>query len=146
MASIILYRSDAGEKLLRVEEKLLRTANAFGTTQSSTSSTDGAVDATSTLTSTSTSTSTPTSGAMDALFRYSIPGSRSRHDGAHDETRESQDGTNLITEDFDADAELDGQLAKISISHDGVYATAVCLAAEEPSLGDVGGEAAARGL
>lgn len=37
-----------------------------------------------------------------------------------------------------------GQIAQISISHDGEYATAVCLAAEEPSTGDVGGEAAAR--
>ena len=37
-----------------------------------------------------------------------------------------------------------GQIAKISISHDGDYATAVCLAAEEPMQGDVGGEAGAR--
>ncbi|KAI7208649.1 hypothetical protein KC333_g9064 [Hortaea werneckii] len=42
--------------------------------------------------------------------------------------------------------DLSGQIAKISISHDGEYATAVCLAAEEPMDGDVGGEAAARGL
>lgn len=40
--------------------------------------------------------------------------------------------------------ELKGQIAKISISHDIGYATAVCLAAEEPMAGDVGGEAAAR--
>ncbi|KAI7377315.1 hypothetical protein KC336_g19592, partial [Hortaea werneckii] len=40
--------------------------------------------------------------------------------------------------------DLSGQFAKISISHDGEYATAVCLAAEEPMDGDVGGEAAAR--
>lgn len=40
--------------------------------------------------------------------------------------------------------DLDGQIAKISISHDGDYATAVCLAADEPRPGDVGGEAAAR--
>lgn len=39
-----------------------------------------------------------------------------------------------------------GQIAKISISHDGEYVTAVCLAAEEPMDGDVGGEAAAREL
>lgn len=37
-----------------------------------------------------------------------------------------------------------GQVVKISISHDGEYATAVCMAAVEPSAGDVGGEAAAR--
>lgn len=42
--------------------------------------------------------------------------------------------------------ELTGQVARISISHDGDYATAVCLAAEEPVPGDVGGEAAAREL
>lgn len=36
------------------------------------------------------------------------------------------------------------QVAKISISHDAEYATAVCLAAEDPIPGDVGGEAAAR--
>lgn len=40
--------------------------------------------------------------------------------------------------------ELEGQIVKISISHDGDYATAVCLAPEEPMIGDVGGEAAAR--
>ncbi|KAK4629572.1 hypothetical protein CLAFUW4_08449 [Fulvia fulva] len=39
---------------------------------------------------------------------------------------------------------LDGQIAKVSISHDGDYAAAVCLAADEPLSGDVGGEAAAR--
>ncbi|KAK4544062.1 hypothetical protein LTR36_004560 [Oleoguttula mirabilis] len=42
------------------------------------------------------------------------------------------------------DDDIPGQIAQISISHDGEYATAVCLAAEEPSAGDVGGEAAAR--
>jgi hypothetical protein len=42
--------------------------------------------------------------------------------------------------------ELSGQVAQISISHDGAYATAVCLAAEEPIAGDVGGEIAARNL
>lgn len=40
--------------------------------------------------------------------------------------------------------QLDGQIAKISISHDGDYATAICMAAEETMPGDVGGEAAAR--
>ncbi|KAM0715054.1 hypothetical protein Q7P37_009519 [Cladosporium fusiforme] len=40
--------------------------------------------------------------------------------------------------------EQTGQVVKISISHDGDYATAVCLAAVEPLAGDVGGEAAAR--
>ncbi|TKA67280.1 hypothetical protein B0A49_09237 [Cryomyces minteri] len=41
---------------------------------------------------------------------------------------------------------LEGQIAKISISHDGEYATAVCVAVEEPALDDVGGETAARDL
>lgn len=40
--------------------------------------------------------------------------------------------------------ELQGQIVEISISHDGEYATAVCLAPDEPMTGDVGGEAAAR--
>lgn len=42
------------------------------------------------------------------------------------------------------DEDLSGQIAQISISHDGDYATAVCLAALEPMDDDVGGEAAAR--
>lgn len=41
---------------------------------------------------------------------------------------------------------LSGQVAQISISHDFNYATAVCLAAQEPMEGDVGGEAAARNI
>jgi hypothetical protein len=41
---------------------------------------------------------------------------------------------------------LSGQIAQISISHDRGYATAVCLAAQEPMNGDVGGELAARNL
>ena len=47
--------------------------------------------------------------------------------------------------DSQADRDLSGQMAKISISHDGEYAFAVCLAAEETMEGDVGGEATARG-
>jgi holo-[acyl-carrier protein] synthase len=38
------------------------------------------------------------------------------------------------------------QTVHISISHDGDYATAVAIAPEEAMPGDVGGEAAARGL
>lgn len=37
-----------------------------------------------------------------------------------------------------------GQVARISISHERDYATAVCLAALGPAPGDVGGEAEAR--
>lgn len=44
----------------------------------------------------------------------------------------------------DESENVTGQVAKISISHDGEYATAVCMVAEGPLLGDVGGEAAAR--
>jgi holo-[acyl-carrier protein] synthase len=42
--------------------------------------------------------------------------------------------------------DFDGQMVQISISHDGAYATAMCIAPEEPMPGDVGGEAAARGF
>ena len=42
------------------------------------------------------------------------------------------------------DHDLSGQIAQISISHDGEYATAVCIAAQDAMEGDVGGEAAAR--
>lgn len=37
-----------------------------------------------------------------------------------------------------------GQVAKLSISHDADYATAVCMTAEDSIPGDVGGEATAR--
>ena len=43
--------------------------------------------------------------------------------------------------DFD---ELDGQIVRLSISHDGDYAYAVCMAPTMPEPGDVGGDAAAR--
>lgn len=46
--------------------------------------------------------------------------------------------------DSELSRDISGQIVKISISHDGEYATAVCLAAEEPGEGDVGGEAGAR--
>jgi len=44
--------------------------------------------------------------------------------GAKDETR-----SEALVEEVDED--IPGQIVKISISHDGEYATAVCLAAEE---------------
>lgn len=40
----------------------------------------------------------------------------------------------------------EGQIAQVSLSHDGDYACAVVLAIEEPAANDVGGEAAAREL
>ncbi|RMZ21281.1 hypothetical protein D0859_14702 [Hortaea werneckii] len=54
-----------------------------------------------------------------------------------------ESGHGFISAEAQTD-DLSGQIAKISISHDGEYATAVCLAAEEPMDGDIGGEAAAR--
>lgn len=45
---------------------------------------------------------------------------------------------------YEQHPDMDGQIAKVSISHDGEYAYAVCIAAEEPMVGDVGGEAQAR--
>ena len=56
----------------------------------------------------------------------------------------SEEGTDAVEQDIGGDRS--GQIVKVSISHDGDYATAVCLAAEEPAEGDVGGEAAARGM
>jgi len=53
-----------------------------------------------------------------------------------------RDGSAAETQDYDPDP--DGQVAKVNISHDGDYATAVCLAVDLPRDGDVGGEAAAR--
>lgn len=40
--------------------------------------------------------------------------------------------------------DIEGQIARLSISHDGDYAMAVAMAVSEPAAGDVGGEAAAR--
>lgn len=56
----------------------------------------------------------------------------------------TEEGTDAVEQDIGVDRS--GQIVKVSISHDGDYATAVCLAAEEPAEGDVGGEAAARGM
>ena len=56
--------------------------------------------------------------------------------GAADDTN-----SNSFASPYD---DYSGQIAKISISHDGAYATAVCLAADGSASGDVGGEAAAR--
>ena len=49
----------------------------------------------------------------------------------------------ISQESLDKDA-VHGQIAKLSISHDGEYAVAMCIAGEEPMAGDVGGEALAR--
>ena len=73
---------------------------------------------------------------------------------ANEELEDKQNGESDRRQSIDLDSDfvpwhmqnddIPGQIAKISISHDGEYATAVCLAAEEPRPGDVGGEAAAR--
>lgn len=64
-------------------------------------------------------------------------------------SRDGQNDTTVLdllpqTDEFPGDPS--GQIAQISISHDGDYATAVCLAAQEPLAGDVGGELQARML
>ena len=46
--------------------------------------------------------------------------------GGKDET-----GREVMAERRGEDEEISGQIVKISISHDGEYATAVCLAADE---------------
>lgn len=60
-----------------------------------------------------------------------------------EQTHDTRPKAHLTMQDVDFD-ELHGQIARLSISHDGEYATAVCIAAIEPAQGDVGGEAAAR--
>ncbi|KAI7554283.1 hypothetical protein KC331_g650 [Hortaea werneckii] len=71
-------------------------------------------------------------------------------DTMSEQLREPHPPSTIGEHDFiSAEAQHDnpsGQIAKISISHDGEYATAVCLAAEEPMDGDAGGEAAAQEL
>ncbi|KAJ9635857.1 hypothetical protein H2201_000148 [Coniosporium apollinis] len=92
---------------------------------------------------------------LDKLPRLSSKGRQPEHnrsrqdevgpDMRQDEgqTRDSRPKAYLTMHDVDFD-ELHGQIARLSISHDGEYATAVCIAALEPAQGDVGGEAAAR--
>jgi hypothetical protein len=57
----------------------------------------------------------------------------------------SPDNAHALQLDEGEDEEdLVGQIAKISISHDGDYATAVCMAVQETSQGDVSGNFGAR--
>ncbi|KAI6910736.1 hypothetical protein KC318_g8821 [Hortaea werneckii] len=81
---------------------------------------------------------------------FSSSASISADDTTSEQRRHPHPPSTVDQHDFiSAEAQNDdpsGQIAKISISHDGEYATAVCLAAEEPMDGDVGGEAAAREL
>lgn len=69
---------------------------------------------------------------------------RLAEENSADHSTQDLDGNGVWTSDDGDVKETAGQIAKISISHDGEYATAVCLAAEEPMDGDVGGEATAR--
>ncbi|KAF2161862.1 hypothetical protein M409DRAFT_58644 [Zasmidium cellare ATCC 36951] len=83
------------------------------------------------------SRSAPTAVAMESTgtIRKVKINPRMQDEPFHSEKEESLE---------EAYGELEGQIAKVSISHDTGYATAVCLAADQPMEGDVGGEAAAR--
>ncbi|RMY77939.1 hypothetical protein D0862_13464 [Hortaea werneckii] len=87
---------------------------------------------------------------QDRSSELSSPESIAADDNPSEIQRETRLPLTVDEQDFiSAEPQNDdpsGQIAKISISHDGEYATAVCLAAEEPMSGDVGGEAAAREL
>lgn len=80
--------------------------------------------------------------AVDILTEHRTSSRGSSGVSANHDDLDSSDRDNLM--DLDSIDNMSGQIAKISISHDGDYATAVCLAAEEPMEGDVGGEAGAR--
>jgi holo-[acyl-carrier protein] synthase len=81
----------------------------------------------------------PTSGDADAVEA-----------GAEKSAREAESveagAENPASDDVPDKPVFNGQIVHISISHDGDYATAVCIAPEEAMPGDVGGEAEARGL
>ncbi|KAK3623671.1 hypothetical protein LTR56_020508 [Elasticomyces elasticus] len=66
-------------------------------------------------------------------------GERTSNDGSSDQATQ-----NIVYSPDGDNEQPDGQVAKVNISHDGEYVTAVCLAADQPREGDVGGEAAAR--
>lgn len=94
---------------------------------------------------------------IDNLFTDDDAAESSIHPRTEDAS--SEDGADVIAESGTAEKDVDeqdktheaagieeedipGQIAKISISHDGEYTVAVCLAATEHRLGDVGGAAA----
>lgn len=52
----------------------------------------------------------------------------------------------VVLDELKGSGERSGQVVQLSISHEVDYATAICIAAQEPSEGDVGGEAEARGF
>lgn len=61
-----------------------------------------------------------------------------------EEPSPTSDDTGIDLEQRKYSDDPSGQVAKLSISHDADYATAVCMAAEDSIPGDVGGEATAR--
>ncbi|EMC93515.1 hypothetical protein BAUCODRAFT_159200 [Baudoinia panamericana UAMH 10762] len=84
-------------------------------------------------------------GADHDSDAWQLPLSEAAHDTDPARANSERDvDDNSIPAGLQTDEHLTGQIAKISISHDGGFASAVCIAAEEPREGDVGGEAAAR--
>jgi holo-[acyl-carrier protein] synthase len=86
-------------------------------------------------------------GIYAVIFDH-IAAARTEHD-LEDRSTEDSQPLDDVAQDTPNESELaeddrPGQVARISISHDGEYATAVCMASESPLPGDVGGEAAAR--
>ncbi|KAK5699677.1 hypothetical protein LTR97_005806 [Elasticomyces elasticus] len=77
--------------------------------------------------------------ATEAVSHHEDGGERKSNGGLLDQA--TQD---FIYSPDGHDDQADGQVAKVNISHDGEYVTAVCLAAHQPREDDVGGEAAAR--
>ena len=75
-----------------------------------------------------------------------VPETDSRGDAIYGSIEDINTDSHSVPAFQEGENDLSGQIAKISISHDGEYATAVCMAAEEPMDGDVGGETTARGL
>lgn len=75
-----------------------------------------------------------------------------RADEDLEKTREKSKQKNAIMQGADQvlhdllNEDCGGQIARLSISHDGDYACAVVIAMSEPASNDVGGEAAAREL
>ena len=72
---------------------------------------------------------------------YAVILDRPPPEPSQETNKQELEGGCSLMKDFD---ELDGQIVRLSISHDGDYAYAVCMAPTMPEPGDVGGEAAAR--
>lgn len=83
---------------------------------------------------------------LGALEIRSEPGSALSEGAADPSTEHITTDNEEISLDSLHLGTVHGQIAKLSISHDGDYAIAMCIASEEPVGGDVGGEAHAREL